>query len=718
MDIKNEVLYRVYILLFGIVVPVSIALIYRTVQISVVEGPRWRAQGEDNYLEYRKVEADRGNIVAADGSLLATSIPYFDIYFDPHAPSDKDFEENIDTLAQCLATYVLEDYTVGGAREFLQSLRKAADRHVMLKRKASYAEKKFIEEFPLFRLGQFKGGFIAEKRSERKRPFGLMAQRTVGYVRDNAKPVGLEGQFDTLLGGMPGQQLMIRVDPREDLWMPVDDLTLIEPETGSDIITNLDIDIQDITQQALLRAMNAHDAEWGTAVVMEVKTGAIRAMANLGRTDEGWWETYNYAVGTAIEPGSTFKSASVMALLEDGFVDLDDSIRIYKGRAQFYEDVMEDASPYSPKLDTIRMREAFIISSNVGIATMVQDHYGEKTSANGNEGAARFIKRLKQFNLHLPTGIEIDGEANPYIKEAYSDKDYWSGTTLPWMSIGYEIRATPLQLLTFYNAIANGGEMMKPYLVSEVQRFGETTERYRPTVIDRRIATRKTISKMQELLVSVVEDDRGTAHKLKSNRYSFAGKTGTAQVNYTRGSRGTRIGGYQASFVGYFPVENPKYSCIVVINRPRRGGFYGGDVAGPVFREIADNIFTAKTELHAPINLSPKPVLAGNSLPGYSIGDKEDMKTVLRYLDIPFYGDPETPMAITRAQSDSLILERRTLPDDRVPNVVGFGLRDALYTLENRGLAVEVEGFGKVSRQSLLPGSRIRRGQPIRLFLR
>lgn len=717
MDIKNEVLYRVYILLFGIVVPVSIALIYRTAQIAVADGERWRAQGRDNYLEYRQVEADRGNILAADGSLLATSIPYFDLYFDPHAPSEEEYKKNIDTLAQCLATYVLKDYTVGGAREFLESLRKAADRHVVLKRKASYAEKKFIEEFPLFRLGRFRGGFIAEKRSERKRPFGVLAQRTIGYVRDNAKPVGLEGQFDTLLGGMPGQQLMIRVDPREDLWMPVDDLTVIEPETGSDIITNLDIDIQDISEQALMRAMNAHDAEWGTAVVMEVETGAIRAMANLGRTDEGWWETYNYAVGTALEPGSTFKSASVMALLEDGFVDLDDSIRIYKGRAQFYEDEMVDASPYSPKLDTIRMREAFVISSNVGIATMIQDHYGEKTKANGNEGAARFIKRLKQFNLHLPTGIEIDGEANPYIKEAYSDKDYWSGTTLPWMSIGYEMKITPLQLLVFYNAIANGGEMMKPYLVSEAQRFGKVTHRYRPTVIDRRIATRPTIGRIQELLVSVVEDERGTAHKLRSGNYTFAGKTGTAQINYRRGSRGTLIGGYQASFVGYFPVEKPKYSCIVVINRPRRGGFYGGDVAGPVFREIADNIYAAKVELHAPINLAPKPVLAGNSLPGYSIGDKEDILAVFQYLDIPCYGEPETPMVATRVQADSVILEQRTMPEGRVPNVVGLGLRDALYALENRGLTVEVEGFGKVSRQSLLPGTRIN-GQAIRLYLR
>lgn len=715
MDIKNEVLYRVYFLLFGLVVPVSIILMYKTVVIASVEGERWRNQGRDNYLEYRTVEADRGNILAADGSLLATSIPYFNLYFDPHAPSEEDFKKHLDTLAHCLATYVLDGYTVGGARAYLEGLRAGGDRHVVLKRKVSFAEKKFIEEFPLFRLGRFRGGFIAEKASERKRPFGLLAQRTIGYVRENAKPVGLEGQYDRVLGGEPGQNLMICVDPAADLWMPVDDLTLIEPVSGSDVVTTIDIGIQDIAEEALLRAVNHHDAEWGSAVVMEVETGAIKAIANLGRTDEGWWETYNYAVGAAVEPGSTFKAATIMALLEDGMVNLDDSISIEHGRTTFFGEVMEDASPYSPKLDTIRVRDAFEISSNVGIAKMVQEHYGAKTSSDN--GPARFIQRLKDFSLNMPTGIEIGGEANPYIKEAFSSRDEWSGTTLPWMATGYEMKISPLQLLTFYNSIAGGGRMMKPYLVSEIQRFGETVETFRPTVIDRRIASDRTIARVQELLESVVENERGTAYKLRSGRYRFAGKTGTAQVNYSKGNRGRRIGGYRASFVGYFPVERPMYSCIVVINRPRRGGFYGSDVAGPVFREIADNIFVSKPELHRPINAGPRPALVAENMPGFSIGGAQDIKTVLSYLDIPHYGSPSTELAVLRPRSDSLVMEMRSLPDNLVPNVVGLGLRDAVYVLENRGLKVEVEGFGKVSRQSILPGTRAR-GQNIRLYLR
>ena len=717
MDIKNEVLYRVYFLLFGIVVPASLALMYQTVVIAFIEGDEWRAQGEQNYLDYRTIEADRGNIFAAGGNLLATSIPYFNIRFDPLAASDDDFEDNLDTLAHCLAYYVLEDYTVGGAREYLLDLRAGRDRYVMLKKQVSYAEKKFIENFPLFRLGSNRGGFIAEKMSERKRPFGILAQRTIGYVRDGAKPVGLEGYFDEVLGGQPGQQLMVCVDRPNDLWMPVDDLNAIEPESGQDITTTIDLDIQDIAERALNRAVNAHDAEWGTAVVLEVKTGAIRAIANLGRTDQGWWETYNYAVGTAGEPGSTFKAASVLALLEDEYLTLDDSIRIYNGKGEFYEETMEDASPYSYRLDTIPLREAFEISSNVGVAKTIAHFYGEKNDRNDEEGAARFVRRLKQFNLHQPVGIEIEGEANPYIKEAYSEADYWSGTTLPWMSIGYELELTPLQLLTFYNAVANDGKMMKPYLVSAIQEMGKVKEQFYPTVINRRIASKRAIEQLQELLRAVVENERGTAHDLYTEDYNFAGKTGTAQVNYKRGPRGTRIGGHQASFVGYFPEENPMYSCIVVINKPRRGGFYGGDVAGPVFREIADNIHRVKPALHPVINAQPPALAASESLPGFSIGDQADFRQLLDYLGLKAYGQPSTPIGVLRPRADTLQIEPRTMAKETVPNVVGLGLRDALYVLENRGLSVAVEGVGKVARQSIIPGTRIR-GQQIKLYLR
>ncbi len=719
MDIKNEVLYRVYFLCFGVIIPVAILLLYKTVVISYVEGDKWRREGAANYKRgYRTVEAERGSILAADGSLLATSIPFFNIYMDPSRQiiSDKDWAENIDTLAYCLGTLIDGDYTVGGYREFLQEKRDSNKRYVLIKKRVPYAEKKKMEEFPLFNRGRMRGGFIAEKLSERKRPFGILAQRSIGYIREGAKPVGLEGYFDEVLGGKPGKQLSILVDPDQKLWMPVNDLTQIEPQGGSDILTTININLQDIVENALYRAMNYHNAEWGTAILMEVSTGYIRAIANLEQLEDGgWWETYNHAVGSAVEPGSTFKLASMMALLEDGYVSLEDSVDIEKGSTQFYDEVLEDANPLSFKLDSVSVRQAFEMSSNVGIAKLIDQYYGRKEKINKNEGAERFIRRLKEFNLHLPTGIEISGEAEPYIKEAYSTLDQWSGTTLPWMSIGYELEITPLQLLTFYNAIANEGYMMKPKLVSEIQQFGETIEKFRPIAARERIASRKTIGQIKELLEGVVE--KGTAYKLYTDRYRFAGKTGTAQVNYKRGSRGTRVGGYRASFAGYFPAEKPIYSCIVMINKPQQNGIYGGDVAGPVFREIADKVFATQLDLHAPINTRPKPILKSDSLPSYDLGYQADIRAVLEFLDLPVYGEPATDIVLLNNASDSLFLERRTINMDVVPSVVGMGLRDALYVLENRGLEVEVKGFGKVAMQSIKAGTRIQ-GQKILLTLR
>ena len=718
MDIKNEVLYRVYGLLFGIFVPISIVLLYKTIYISAWEGQRWRDEGASAYIKPHKVEAERGNIMADDGSLLATSIPYYNLYFDAVAASDYDFNENLDTLAQCLATHVLTDKTVGGIRQDLMNWRDSTKRYVKLKMRASYAEKEFIQSFPLFRKGQFRSGLIVQRNSERKRPFGIAARRTIGYVRDGAVPVGLEGYFNETLGGTTGTQMMLALDKANDIWIPLDDLTKVEPKSGDDIVTTLDINLQDIVENELYKAVNYHDAEWGTAVLMEVKTGKVRALANLGRIEYNeetkWYEDYNYAVGRGIEPGSTFKLATIMALLEDGYIDLNDSIDIEKGQTTFYEEKMEDSSPFSFKIDSTSIKRAFEISSNVGMAKLVTQYYAEKNAANDNIGAAKFIKRLKEFNLHIPTGVEIGGEANPYIKEAYSEEDQWSGTTLPWMSIGYELKLSPLQLLTFFNAVANDGVMVKPHLVTEVQRYGETVDLFRPTILNKRIASTGTIEKAQELLEAVVTN--GTAYKLKSKRFNFAGKTGTAQVNYRRSSRGTRVGGYQASFAGYFPAEDPVYSCIVVINKPKQNGIYGSEVAGPVFKRIAEKCYTSKLEMHRPINDRPLKILASNELPIKSIGEKTDMKYILDYLDVEYFGNPGTDLTVLDLEGDSLMMNQRSIPADRMPSVVGLGLRDALFVLENKGLKVEVDGYGKVARQSLRAGTVIQ-GQTVKLTM-
>jgi cell division protein FtsI (penicillin-binding protein 3) len=368
---------------------------------------------------------------------------------------------------------------------------------------------------------------------------------------------------------------------------------------------------------------------------------------------------------------------------------------------------MVDSSPESTGLDTISIQKAFEISSNVGVAGLAQRYYG-----TGN-GPDRFIRRLKQFNLHLPSGIEIEGEANPYLKEAFSET--WSGISLPWIAHGYEMRITPLQLLSFYNSIANNGVMMKPYLVSATQHYGEALDEFSPVVVKKRIASERSIQRIRQLLEGVVND--GTARKLHTDAYNFAGKTGTAQINYKRSGKNIKIGGYRASFVGYFPAEKPRYSCIVVIHRPRKAGFYGSDVAGPIFLEISDKIMASGSNHQTPMNLAVRPVMKNEELPGLDVGASADLRTALKYLDLPFYGRPGTEMAVMRTHEDSILFQNRTIAERTVPNVLGMTLRDALYSLENAGMKVRLNGVGKVISQSVPPNAKVR-GQTISITLR
>lgn len=683
----------------------------RAVQISIFEGEKWRSQGNEEHRRYRTVEAERGNILTENGDLLATSLPFFDLAFDPLSTgmTQDDWKFNIDSLSYCLAAFVNSDYTPGGWKFRLEQARRDSNRYIPLKKNVTLAEKEFISSFPLFNKGQYKGGLIVRQHYERETPFGLLADRTIGYVREregDTTYIGLEGFFDEHLKGEAGQELMYRVGSKH--WMPVDNLTKIEPKAGKDIVTTIDINIQDIAENALLNAMQKSEAKRGSAIIMEVETGAIRAIANIGRRKNGkYWEIYNDAIGTATEPGSTYKLAAMMALLEDDLVNLEDSIDLEGGVTQFYEEELVDAVAHG--LDTTTVERAFEVSSNVGIAKLVHENYG--LTGKGD----KFIKKLKQFHLNLKTGVEIDGEPKPYVKEAYSEEDDWSGTTLPWMSIGYEVTITPLQLLTFYNAVANDGRMMKPQLVKEIQQYGETIKKFPAVQIKGRIASKSTIAQAKKLLEGVVEN--GTAKKYKSDRYRFAGKTGTAQKNYKKLGDRVSVGGYQASFAGYFPAENPKYSCIVVISEPQVGSYYGGSLALPVFREIADKTFATDVDLFKALNGSAKPVLVKKQLPDYDVGHRQDVQTVLSYLEVPFETRTSYDWSVIRAtETDSLKLLKRTIPEEKVPNVVGMGIRDALYILENLGLNVEIEGYGRVKQQSIKPGTRVH-GQTIRIRL-
>lgn len=721
LNVKNEVLYRVYAVAAAVLV-VALVIFGRLYQLAVIEAPKWRAKSDSLFVKFVDVRADRGNILADDGSLLATSLPYFDVHFDAKAEglTDEVFMQNVDSLALLLSTHVHTEFTPGAYRDWLISLRNAPDntrgiRYWPIAEKVPYHKMMLIKDFPLFRLGRHKGGAIIEQRPQRERPFKMLAQRTIGYVREGAMPVGLEGQWDNVLGGSLGKQMMLRVPG--DVYIPINDYAEIEPKAGDDIVTTLDINIQDAAENALLRACQRHDADHGCAIVMEVKTGKIRAMANIGRTPDGWWETYNYAVGQRVEPGSMFKLASFMAMLEDGYLDdFEEKVPVHKGKVKIYKEELIDAEPHG--MDTMTVQQVFENSSNVGTATLVMKHYGSKPSA--------FLERLEDFGLYLPTGVEVGGEEEPYIKSPGDKKSDWSGTTLPWMSIGYELLLTPLQMLQFFNAVANDGRMMKPYIVQRIEQYGETVKEFPPTVVKRSIASRSTIKKAKQLLEAVVQN--GTARKIDPKFYRIAGKTGTAQLNYHKFKAQAGIR-HQAAFCGYFPAEDPVYSCIVVVSEPKQGGYHGAEVAAPVFRQIADKCYAMKAELHPPINAQPKPdTVRTAQLPNIDAGLTDDVKDALRWLKLDwhepnasgsFFSSSKEKTAdwvVLKAQNDTLHMLNRLVSEKTVPSVVGMGLKDAIYLLENRGCRVRAEGVGKVVRQSIAPGTNAK-GQTVVVWL-
>lgn len=704
--VKNDILARVYLILAILIGPAAGLLTYRTLEVAVFDREEYLEKG-NRFIRTIKVEGERGNIYSNKGNLLATSVPYFQLYFDPYVAPPKIYYEKIDSLAYLLAHEVDKSLTVGAWRDSLLAMRdstngRAVSHYVKIAESVDYAQLKRIQEFPIFNLGRFRGGLIPQKKSERKRPFGTLASRTVGYVYDGRK-IGLEGAFDSYLRGKTQEEKMFRVDPRQDIWLPTTNLRVVEPTVGADVHTTLDVNLQDIAENALLRAMKLHGPEWGTAIVMDVETGAIRAMANLGRRKDRltYGEEYNYAIAMATEPGSTFKLASMMALLEDGHVQLNSEIDIENGVKDFYDATLKDDNPLSAKWDTISVQMAFEQSSNVGMAKLVDSLYKD----------GEFTDRLKSFHLADTLGLEIEGEATPFINGP--DYPNYSGISKAWMAIGYESKLTPLHMLNLYNTVANDGKMMKPYLVEKVTKEGKIIKRYKPTIIERQIASRKTIEQLQILLEGVVE--RGTAKKLKTDNYRFAGKTGTSQQNY--GKRRAKVE-YQASFAGYFPADKPRYSCIVVIYNPSSGSYYGGDVAGPVFREIADMAYNSMIDVHEPINKGPKPVLYAGQLPARDAGFTQEIAAIFKHLHLTLDSIPNTAMTIVNGGEERMFASPFAPERQQYPNVIGMGLRDATFVLENKGFIVHPEGVGRVAEAIWQKDSRGRRGKDVTLKLR
>jgi cell division protein FtsI (penicillin-binding protein 3) len=704
MDYKKELLTRLYLITFAIVI-VALALVAKTFQIGVMEGERWRSYGDSLYVKYMPIQADRGDILADNGSLLSTSVPFFDIHMDLKAPGLNDalFEQKVDSLALGLSNYFFPTKTPKSIAGELRRERKRNNRYYLIKKDATYGEVQLLKSFPLLRLNPNKGGFISERKTKRQKPLRQLASRTIGLDRDNSYSVGLESSFDSVLVGETGRRLVRRLT--RGVYIPVDDLARIEPKRGLDIRTTLNVEIQDFAQQALAQALIKHQAERGVAIVMEVKTGAIKAMVNLQQTRTGGYEELdNDAVKRSTEPGSTFKLASVMALLESGLARPDSKVNLNKGRWNFYDKTMFDSSPHDTEMATLEY--AFVNSSNVGISRLVDEKFG----ASKKEGL--FIDYMKKFQLNTPTGIELEGEPTPFIKEANSKEDRWSGVSLPWMSVGYELTMTPLQILRFYNTVANDGRMMKPYLVQAIQNGSEVIEEIKPQVIEERIASPQTIKTIQSMMVKVVEE--GTAKAIRSENYAIGGKTGTARTDYYTVSERKQ---YNASFSGFFPADNPEYSCIVVIYHPQTGGIYGGDVAAPVFKAIADKCFALFGLGTSPVNVSPKPLLAAHQLPRYEVGYTKEMTALCRFMKLDYDQRTNADFAIMIPDEYQVRIEGRKVDSDQVPNVMGMGLRDAVYAIERSGSKPRIYGEGRVMRQSPEAGSASREGQTIDIKL-
>ncbi|MBF0694275.1 MAG: transpeptidase family protein [Flavobacterium sp.] len=664
MEVEDKnISYRIYLVAF-VMFLMAVGITVKLTNIQWVEGDYYRKLAKDRSVRNFVIPANQGNIYSADGSLLATSIPKYKIRFDALAPKTADFNDNVSALADSLSV-MLGKPSSFYERE-LKRARANKNRYLLVARDLSYTEYMRIKKFPLFKLGAYKGGIITEQKTVREHPIGLIAERTIGYSRldhnGSLTRVGIEGAFKNYLNGKDGKIMKQKIAKGQ--WKPIRDVNEIEPQDGYDIISTIDVYIQDIAHHALLKQLQHYDADHGCVVVMETKTGHIKAISNLGRAkDSTYFETINYAVAESQEPGSTFKLAGLMTVLEDKVADTSTVYDSGDGIAIYSRKKVRDSKKGG--YGKISLARAFELSSNTILVQAVYDGY--------KSDPKKFVDHLNNYGFNKPLGLPFRGEGKPYIPQP-GDK-HWSAISLPWMGFGYGVMMTPLQILTFYNAVANNGEMVKPQFVSEIKEWNRTVKKYDKEVINPKIASQETINKVQAVLENVVK--KGTGSKLYSKDFSMAGKTGTAQVDY--GKSGAQQY-YASSFVGYFPADEPKYSCIVVIHKPNPNkGYYGADVSGPVFKRIAQKIFTDAPSTNTIKNLNSKRQI--------------QEKNYVQYF------------------------EKSQEKHEYVPDLRGMPGMDAVALLENLNIKVKVIGVGKVRKQSVQAGTSIAKTPIITLEL-
>ena len=663
----KHISYRIYLVAFSIFIMAALVT-FNLTRIQWVEGDYYRKLAKERTVRNFVIPANKGNIYSADGSLLATSIPNYNIRFDAMAPKGIAFEKNVKPLADSLSKML------GKPSSFYHTqLRMARDnknRYLLIARDLSYTEYVKIKGFPLFNLGANKGGMITEQETVREHPIGKIAERTIGYDRIDENGIrvgkGIEWSFRKYLNGKDGKILKQKIAKGQ--WKPIRDVNEVDPQDGYDVISNIDVYIQDIAHHALLKALTEFKAEHGCVVVMETKTGKIKAISNLGKlnpNDSTYIETQNYAIAESHEPGSTFKLVDMIALLDDNKIDTSKVYDSQGGIIDYRGNKVRDS--HEGGYGKISLARGFEVSSNTIMVQAVYENY--------RNNPQQFVDRIDRMGLNKPLGLPFQGEGKPYIPQP-GDK-HWSAISLPWMAFGYGVSVTPLQTLTLYNAIANNGEMVKPQFVSEIKEWNKTIKSFDKEVINPKICSDETIKKLKAVLQNVVK--KGTGSKLYSKDFSMAGKTGTAQANY--GHNGGSEKHYISSFVGFFPAENPKYSCIVVVHKPNTSGnnYYGADVAGPVFKRIAQKIFTDSPSTNLVRNINKKV-------------KKQDKS----------YGD-----YYAKIQSEIKV----------IPNLKGMSGMDAVALLGNMKLKVKVIGVGKVKKQSVQPGEALDKNKTIILEL-
>ena len=710
---QDKIIFNRYLVVTALLLLLACLIVFKMCMTIFVDKSHWVALAKEMVRPQETILPSRGNIYSNDMKLMATSVPRYYTYIDFKSEALKvdsflaSKRNGIDSLSICLSRKFRDRTPAGYKAYLLRGLKSKNRQYPLLREKISYSDLKEIQRFPHFRLGRNASGLYTNEMVERERPFKTLAARMIGDIYGEIDSTGvtkgmngLELQYDSLLRGKPGISVKRRIAGR---WTNV---TLVEPEEGMDIRSTIDIGIQDITEKALRDMLKKTDAASGTAVVMEVETGEVKSMTNLGRKGEGrYGETMNYAVADETEPGSTFKVASIMVALEDGVCQPQDSVDTGNGIYMYKGQRMTDHNLNKGGYHVISVEQAIWNSSNIGVAKTILKGY--------EDNPTKFVEGLYRIGMTADLHLGIQGAGRPKIRRPDDSVRYWSKTTLPWMSFGYETQIPPISTLAFYNAIANGGTMMRPLFVKEIYRRGKIEHRNSPEVLIPSICSQKTLHIVQGMLEGVVE--HGTGKVVHSDIVRIAGKTGTAQI----ASGGVyRQAGHQVSFAGYFPADKPKYSCIVVIRQPRNGYPSGGIMAGGVFKEIAEKIYAN----HTPVLVKKmEPDSTAVSLPYVKAGEKRAIENVLDELDVRLDTDSakgEWVRAEKVKEKNDIQVEDITIRNGLVPSVYGMGAKDAVYLLESAGLRVNVLGAGRVTSQSIPAGSRVRKGNPILITLK